>query len=357
MVVRRTGAMDGRGRGVQQVGTERRFWWRALEAPEPEPVFANVPDEHDHPDSAQVIVTPDFTPSIASPDGLSLSYLPGERRAIGGRRRKNPRRAFLIGMSVIVAAATAAAGTVLTTGAHWTELQRDADALMRDGAVVAGFGISQVSIAGHHQARDTDIYNALDLENVKTYWDLDAKAAVERIERISWVDRAEITRLYPNALRIDIRERKAELVWSRGSQKFLIDATGRVLAELSQDQQRALPHVIGEGANSEIRPLFLALSRHGALAENVLHAERIAERRWRVVSRSGSWIELAAEREADGIDLVASRIELARAFAESTNIIDVRTPGRITIRPRLDELARVSQVNAVPVSLVAEDSP
>lgn len=328
---------------MQQVDKDRRFWWRALEAPSPEPVFI----EHDVADTeaaAPIFAVQDFTPHVAASAPLSLNVLPGERRRLATGRRRHARRGvrLLHIMIVAVAAGTAAVGAFAVDSNAIETVRADIKANIGEGAVLAGFGIGEVSVTGHRYASDTDVYNALDLENVRTFWDLDAREAVRRIERIAWVDRAEITRLYPNALRIDIRERTPQLVWSRGEQDYLIDGTGRVLASLEAGHSWRLPRITGEGANTELRSLFIALSRHGKLFQNVLHAERISERRWRLVSKSGSWLELAAEREADGLDAVSSDAALTATFTGAPSIIDVRTPGRITIRPRLANLARAA---------------
>lgn len=344
---------------MQQVDKDRRFWWRALEAPSPEPAFIEDDAPHDAPENAEAIApifsVQDFTPHVAPSAPLSLHVLPGERRRLTtSRGRKSRRRGRMLHMLIIaVAAGTAAVGAFAVDSKAIETVRADIKANIGDGAVLAGFGIGEVSVTGHRYASDTDVYNALDLENVRTFWDLDAREAVRRIERIAWVDRAEITRLYPNALRIDIRERTPQLVWARGEQNYLIDGTGRVLASLETGHTWRLPRITGEGANTELRSLFVALSRHARLFQNLLHAERISERRWRLVSKSGSWLELAAEREADGLAVVSNDPSLVAAFTGAPSIIDVRTPGRITIRPRLANLTRAADATAVGATSVA----
>ncbi len=82
-----------------------------------------------------------------------------------------------------------------------------------------------------------------------------------------------------------------------------------------------------------------ALGRHPQLQARVLRSERIAERRWRIVLKTGTAIELAAEREIEGLDQVATDMTLRKALDGGPVVIDVRTPGRITIRPRAAQTA------------------
>ena len=63
------------------------------------------------------------------------------------------------------------------------------------------------------------------------------------------------------------------------------------------------------------------------------HAERIAERRWSVVLKNGTRIELGADREVEGMDQVASNSMLRRAVADGATSIDVRTAGRAIRKP------------------------
>jgi cell division protein FtsQ len=321
---------------LQQVARETRFWWRALEAPEPEPVSSFAAPGFQ--DSSPLAEMPDFTPPRARHMPITLHVPRGERRFGSPRKQRLHRSASLAAASMMLATSTAG---ILLYGPDFriaTGLTSEAAAAVRHGAVMAGFGIDQVSVTGHRYTHDGDVFDALDLPNVQTFWDLDAASALARIERISWVDTAQITRLYPSALRIDIRERTPAMIWTRGDNEFLIDGTGRVLAALDRGHSWQLPRLAGEGANADLRPLTAALSRHPRLAAAMLHAERVSERRWRIVMKSGTWLELGAERESEGLDQIARNSDLETVLTSSPAIIDVRTSGRISVRRRLQAL-------------------
>lgn len=195
-----------------------------------------------------------------------------------------------------------------------------------------GFGIDQVSLAGHHYTSDEDIYEALDLASARTFAAFDATAALKRLETLPWVETAQITRVFPGRLRVDIRERQPAALWSLKGRTYLVDGTGRVLGAAGEPGGWNLPRIAGEGANSEASLLFAALARHPDIASAVDFAARIGGRRWSVVLKNGSRIELAADREIEGLEQVASNSELHRALTGPAAIADVRTPGRLTIR-------------------------
>jgi cell division protein FtsQ len=323
--------MDGRGRELQQIGMTGRFWWRALDAPSPGAYLPHA--------AGAVGPTPWSYPSRrpakaqARRDANKLA-VPRDQRRAHLRRNGTQQGARLLALSMCAMLASAAGAGLYLSGAFADlksklALAQQASALL----IAAGFGIDQVGISGHRFTPDADIYDALDLPNTKTFAGFDAAAALKRIERLPWVDTAQITRVFPGALSVQIRERLPAAIWSRADKSYLIDATGRVLGLIAPSTTWALPRISGEGANGEAAMLFVALARYPELQQTFAQGERVAERRWAVVFKNGSRLELGADREAEGLETVHANRELQRALLDSPTVVDVRTPGRPAIRP------------------------
>ena len=315
--------MDGRGRELQQVATGTRFWWRVLDAQTPTPPLSR-PAAPAYRNAAPFQSAPNFTLQIPRAD----------RRLHAKRRRKSRQGRALAMFSVAVALCGSAAfvalpSTKLSIGYGTDKLVE----LTSRAIAAAGFGIDQVSVAGQHYALDTDVFDALDLPNVKTFAAFDSAAALKRIERISWVYTAQITRVFPGSLAVQIKERAPAAIWARGDRSYLVDVTGRVLGPVPATHGWILPRLAGEGANIDVPLLLTAIGRNKEIAVQFDHAERISERRWSVVLKHGSRIELAADREVEGLDQVAANSDLRRALAGPPVVVDVRTPGRAVVRP------------------------
>jgi cell division protein FtsQ len=216
--------------------------------------------------------------------------------------------------------------------------------------IAGGFGIDQVSVTGQHYAADKDIFDALDLPNVRTFAAFDSDAALKRIERIAWVDTAQITRAYPGMLDIAVRERIPALMWKRGDKNYLVDATGRVLGPAPATNTWVLPRVVGEGANSEASLMLAALHQYPTIENEYAYAERVAERRWRIVLKNGTTLELGADREIEGFEQIMQARAVAPALNGAAMIVDVRTAGRIAMRPVDVKQAKTA---ALGVSLAA----
>jgi cell division protein FtsQ len=326
--------MDGRGRELQQIASGQRFWWRAFEAQTPETAPAFLPSNS----------RSGLRQTVRARPSLALQIPRGERRY--HRSRRSSRR--------WVAPVLTFTGILLVTGVAAIAVPFDRlkglasqfDVKANELMVATGFGIDQVSVRGQHYAADTDIFDALDLQNVKTFAAFDSEAALKRIDRIPWVDKAQITRVYPSSLDIVIRERIPAVIWTRGDVNYLVDATGRVLGAVPATNGWVLPRVVGEGAAHEASLLFAALHQNPAIESEYAYAERIGERRWRIVLKNGTQLELGADREIEDLEEIAHSRVASTALKGPAMIVDVRTPGRIAMRPANDKLAKTAALDA-----------
>ena len=132
-----------------------------------------------------------------------------------------------------------------------------------------------------------------------------------------------------------VTERKPTALWLHEGREILIDSTGRVLSALKPGTAVKLPRVAGEGAPEHAQALIELLARYPAIAERLEVAERIGERRWSLRFKSGVRVELGVDREAIAFAALSSAEDLGKLLAGHDLIIDLRTRGRITVRPTL----------------------
>jgi cell division protein FtsQ len=236
-------------------------------------------------------------------------------------------------MPVIAAAVLGAGAFLLITDggrevragkALWPRIER--------AMAAAGLGVDQVAVTGHTFTPDAEIYDAIDLDNVRTFTALDTAAVRSRIERLPWVATAELTRTYPGRLDVRIRERKPFAVWLRRGDELLIDRTGRVLARISAGSVAELPRVAGEGANEVFAAFGGLLERFPAIGTRVVRAEWVVGRRWTLVLAGGVSVHLPADREATALAEIAARADMEELLSRPGRVIDLRGPGRITVR-------------------------
>ena len=80
-----------------------------------------------------------------------------------------------------------------------------------------------LTVSGQRFTADADIFDALDLPNVRSLLSIDSAAARERIERLPWIATATISRIFPGSLEVHVTERKPAALWIRGQREYLID--------------------------------------------------------------------------------------------------------------------------------------
>lgn len=197
----------------------------------------------------------------------------------------------------------------------------------------AGFGIDQVVLEGHRMSFDNDVFEALDLANVRTFAALDTAAAKARIERLPWIDKAELSRVYPGRLEVRVSERKPYALWHRADRRYLIDKTGRVLAAVSSGGTLPkLPRFAGEGAAEEAASFMQVVARYPELANRFAEAERVSERRWTLRLSNGATLVLPADNEVGALEELSRDPELMAVAIAGGRVLDFRGPGRVAIR-------------------------
>jgi cell division protein FtsQ len=250
-------------------------------------------------------------------------------------RRPKLSRKRLRGLTVAAAAlAGAMVFTVLSDGGRNIRVSSPVLPKLDTAAAMVGLGVDQVAITGQKFTSDGDIFEALQLENARSFASLDAEAAKERIEELPWVQSAEISRVYPARLDIRVTERKPWAVWRQAAgQEVLIDASGRVLAAIKAGTPSVgLPRFAGAAAAKEAPGLMALLERYPDVRQQLEEAERVADRRWTLRLKGGITLVLPTDREAQALSLYASDRTVKALTAGGGYEVDLRGVNKITLR-------------------------
>lgn len=306
--------MDRRGRELFKVGqnrTTRREAHGALPHPSYDPTPAEDTTYEFHARGPYQIES-----------DLGMPTAPQSRSMFSWRPKRSRLLLAALGLGLALGATEEA---VRHGGGQAPELERLARFM--------GFGIDQVTLKGHRFSYDRDVFDALDLVNVRTFAALDTAAVKARIERLPWIETAEITRVYPGRLDIRVTERKPLALWLRAENLYLIDKTGRVLTSVNGETLPNLPRFSGEGAAAGAATLLETVARYPAIASRLAEAERVSERRWRLKLDKDTALELPADNEVAALEEISRDAELAKRVAAGSATLDFRGPGRVAIRP------------------------
>ncbi len=202
-----------------------------------------------------------------------------------------------------------------------------------DGLLVrAGFGINEIWLSGHRNTVDSELFAALDVEKARSLLRFDPRQARARLEQLSWIDTAAVTRVLPDRLSIVVRERTPFAVWMHQGRHALIDATGRVLAYVTKGIRSDLPRISGEAAPEAAGELIAAVQRYPEIAGKVDVADRVGKRRWTLKFASGAIVQLPAGGEAEAIDRLADLQTRQHVLDGAPLHVDLRLAHRTVVR-------------------------
>jgi cell division protein FtsQ len=234
------------------------------------------------------------------------------------------------------------AGVVMFTGvaiagATWLGSSlfdvREAFARTADGAAAnIGFDIDQIEVAGVAGARAQEVRAIVVPDGRRSILSLDPNDVRARVESLDWVADAQVRRLWPSTLQIQVERRQAYARWQENGVMSVIDANGERLQAERAANHRDLPLVVGAGAGPAAEPLLIALENLPEVRSRLRALVRVGERRWNLELQSGTRVALPQDNPTAALaeleSLQARHALLDRPLAE----IDLRAPGRMSVR-------------------------
>lgn len=241
---------------------------------------------------------------------------------------------FGIAACVVFFALTVAYGVI--AGGHMQTIRQALADATNDIAVSAGFEMKSVEIRGRRHMKEADISAALDAYQGLSVFAFDTERAQKSIESNSWVEKAQVTRVLPSKVIVELTEREPFALWREGGKLAAIDEDGMLLGLVERTEFPALPVLSGPGAAAPAMEIVQALKAHPELRALVIDVERIVGRRWDLVLESGMRVKLPAvnfEEALTSLGRIAAQNPVA--FDEISEM-DFRSPAQFTLKLKDD---------------------
>lgn len=198
----------------------------------------------------------------------------------------------------------------------------------------AGFSIQEISITGLNRVERNAVLQTLGVKGQHSILAFDTRAAQSRVQRLAWVSRANVMRLFPSKLIVEIEERVPLAVWQHEAKHFLIDAQGTVITEIALLPEPALPLLVGAGAPKTAKAFLDAMQAHPGLSKIMQAAVRVAERRWTLILLNGIEIWLPEKGTATALRDLAKLDRSHQILSRDIFAVDLRLPDRVTLRSK-----------------------
>lgn len=213
-----------------------------------------------------------------------------------------------------------------------------------EGVGGLGFVVERVEIQGIDQMERLPVYAvALDQPSMAMP-NVDIAAIRQRIEALSWVQEARVSRRLPDTLVVSITERTPVAVWQHEQQLYLVDTEGEVLEEVALDAMPDLPLIIGPRANLQVADFEALMDRAPALRPMLSGATWVGNRRWDLRFQSGETLALPEGEEDAGRALLSfARLDSQNGLlGEGFRRFDMRVPDRFIVRVDRDAKRRAA---------------
>ncbi|HEX4741521.1 MAG TPA: cell division protein FtsQ/DivIB [Caulobacteraceae bacterium] len=206
--------------------------------------------------------------------------------------------------------------------------------VLAGGVESLGLKVGQVHLQGASSAAQGEILAAAGVRPGQSLTALELAAVRARVERVGWVARARVMRLWPDTVVIAVDQRPLVALWEHDDKVTVIASNGAVVGNVDPAHFTALPLVVGDGANTAAAAILPSLSRRPRLWNRLKALVRVDERRWNLQLFDGGVIllpESGEETALQRLDRLDKRIGVLGLDVER---IDLRDPEMVIVRPR-----------------------
>ncbi|WP_119168578.1 cell division protein FtsQ/DivIB [Algihabitans albus] len=195
-----------------------------------------------------------------------------------------------------------------------------------------GLAVDDVLVEGRNRTMSAEVLAALDVGRGSPTLRFDPTEARDRLMALSWIADARVERRLPNLIFVRLQERQPLALWQLHGRLNVIDTDGAIIEGAEPARFAALPLLVGEGAPERAGNLLALLDRAPDLAELVIAAVRVGERRWNVVLEGDIEVRLPEVGAVEAWEQLAELVRDEALLERDVVTIDLRLPDRLILR-------------------------
>jgi len=237
-----------------------------------------------------------------------------------------------VGSSAAALLLLASAGYGAVQGGHTAQILENVQNLCDAAANSLGFRISEIALAGEKEVSRNEILELAGITDRSSLLFLDAARTRTRLMANPWISDATVLKLYPDRLRIEIRERKPFARWQKDGRAALIAADGTVLDASVRARFSDLPLVVGKGAEQTAQSFLALVAHYPTIAQITEASVLVAERRWNLHVKGGVEILLPESEANRALRILVDLDSNKKLLSRDITAVDLRLPDRVTVR-------------------------
>lgn len=197
----------------------------------------------------------------------------------------------------------------------------------------AGLKIQDIYILGRQDLSHAQLMEKVDVKRGMPLFAVNTTEIQARLKELPPVQTANVQRLWPNRLLIQVHERVPIALWQKKQILFPIDKEGVTLTYQRAENFSALPVIVGEEAPKVTYELLQALDSYPELKAQLKAATYVSGRRWDLHLKSGMLIKLPDGDVRAALKRLMKVADNYLIFAKPIAVVDIRLPDRTTFTP------------------------
>ena len=197
----------------------------------------------------------------------------------------------------------------------------------------AGFGIVEIHISGNRRIPTTQVLEVLGMRQGQSIFSADLWSARSRLTRLEWIASAEVHRRYPNAIFVNLVEKRPFALWQAPADTkgetpiYVVERSGGLITSHEVEKFRRLPKLLGDGApGAGAADLVDAAAAHRAISARIAAYQRVSKRRWNLILDDGVMVQLPETDWQKQLDVLERLIIDSSILERDVTQIDLRSP-------------------------------
>lgn len=250
-------------------------------------------------------------------------------RVIAWLERHVPRR---VGLAATVLMLVGSVGLGIVKGDHLDDFINALSDARNAAANAAGFRIASVTLNGRKQLTQDEILAIGGVNGRSSLLFLDAAVVRDKLKANPWIAEANVLKLYPDRLQIDITERAPFALWQQDGRLAVIADDGAVLESYVSRRFVQLPLVVGKGAETRAKDFLALLDRYPQVRSVTKAVIFVGERRWNLRLKDGLDVRLPENDVGNALAALSKLDQEDHLFSRDIVSVDMRLPDRLTVR-------------------------
>jgi len=199
----------------------------------------------------------------------------------------------------------------------------------------SGLTTKNLRIIGNARTKKNQIIKATGYKENISIFSINIKTGLQNLEKLPWIKKAEIQRILPDTITIEIYEKIPIAIWQNKKYQYIpVDNEGNLI-KTNIKGLKGLIIITGSDAPENVPELISTLNDNPEIKNKVKAAQRISNRRWNLILNDIK----------DGITVLLPENDMHAAFAKLSEIdrkhhiindqielIDLRIKDRIRLR-------------------------